>query len=88
MSRKDDFDDFAWFKKQGMSGEAAAMMVLAGKLDALPELTRAVRFISHGELQPAGLEGLAMAIAGDGIKDSLTGALREMIEEMRERRER
>jgi hypothetical protein len=88
MSRGNDFEDFAWFKEQGMSGEAAAMMVLASKLDVLPELTRAVRFISHGEMQPAGLEGLAMAIAGDGIKDSLTCALREMIEEMREQRER
>ena len=32
----------------------------------LAEVARCIRFISHGEREPAGLEGLSMAIAGSG----------------------
>jgi hypothetical protein len=52
----------------------------------LVELARAVRFISHGEKEPAGLEGLTMAISGEGKPgdNSLVDAIRDVAEALRE----
>ncbi|HQP49758.1 MAG TPA: hypothetical protein PKX12_13595 [Spirochaetota bacterium] len=32
------------------------------------QITSAIRCISHGEMSPTGLEGLAMSIAGDSLR--------------------
>jgi hypothetical protein len=52
----------------------------------LVELARAVRFISHGEKEPAGLEGLTMAISGGGTPgdNNLVDAIRDVAEALRE----
>lgn len=43
--------------------------------EQIDQITKAIRLISHGESQPAGLEMLSMAIAGDGCYYSLAGAI-------------
>ena len=43
--------------------------------DQINQIAKAIRMISHGESQPAGLEMLSMAIAGEGCNSSLTGAI-------------
>ena len=43
--------------------------------DQINQIERAIRLISHGENQPAGLEMLAMSIAGEGCYNSLSGAI-------------
>lgn len=46
--------------------------------ESLDHATKAIRAIAHGDVDgPGGLEGLAMAIAGEGMGDSLTRAIRE-----------
>ena len=53
--------------------------------DQVDKLARAIRFISHGEEQPAGLESLAMAISGSYASGSLADAaihIAEAIEEV------
>lgn len=47
-------------------------------LEALGELTSAVRAIAHGTVSaPGGLEGLAIAVAGPGLGDPLSDAVRD-----------
>ncbi len=44
--------------------------------EMVQELVNAIASISHGDNKyPYGIEGLAMAIAGDGIKNDLSGAI-------------
>lgn len=45
--------------------------------DQLSALVRAIRSISHGEINgPTGLEMLSMALAGEGLGDNLSQAIR------------
>jgi hypothetical protein len=47
-------------------------------------LTRAVRLIAEGERSPAGLEGLGMAIAGEGLSSPLSAAVTSGFERLAE----
>lgn len=46
--------------------------------DQVNQIARAIRFISMGEDSPAGLEGLAIAIAGQGLSSNLCESLIEL----------
>jgi hypothetical protein len=48
--------------------------------EQINQIARAIRLISHGESQPAGLEMLSMAIAGEGCHNSLAGAIQHHAE--------
>ena len=52
-------------------------------MEAIAELARCLRFISMGEREPAGLELLAIAIAGkaDVAGDNLSGSVRQLADE-------
>lgn len=66
------WDLYQDFLERGAKNDAA-MLTLAV---VLMEHVRATRAIAHGDVNGAtGLEGLAMAIAGTGLKHPLSGAI-------------
>jgi len=52
--------------------------------DQINKLARAIRFISHGEDEPAGLELLAVAISGNGNGGSLANSMTHIAEAIEE----
>ena len=52
--------------------------------DQVAKISRAIRFISHGEEQPAGLEMLAMAVSGSTHDGSLADAMAHIAEAIEE----
>lgn len=59
----------------GLHPSIVQSVLLAESID---EATKALRAIAHGDVHsPGGIEGLTMAIAGDGLRDSLVAAIRE-----------
>lgn len=46
--------------------------------EQVTQIAKAIRLISMGENEPAGLEGLAMAISGSGLHNNLCGAISEL----------